>query len=1098
MSSLAPGEYAVKITAKGFADFAKTVQIAPGVPASADAQLAVAGSATQVEVTAQSEVQVEVESSALSQVVDAQRVAELPSLTRDPYDFVQTLGNVQQDTASGTGGRDEIVRGAGVSIGGQRSSGVDILLDGGENVDLYTTQVGQSVPQDAVETFSVTTSNFSSEYGRASGGVLNVVTKSGTNQFHGSLYEFNRLSALTSNDAEDNALGNPKAKYTRNQFGYSFGGPVIKDKLFFFSSTEWTRVRSEANEQAVILDPSFIATANSATRAFFNGQQLRPGLTIVQKGIGSTSDYGNLATDGFSYPNAFDLVSYQVPSDSGGGQPQNLTNTVEKVDYHLSDKTMLTGRYALFDQTEFAGTINNSPYMGYDTGQKEFDNNFMLSVSHVWNPQVISDSKILFNRLNLQQPLASTQPVQPTLYLNTQGAASVNGIDVYLPGYSATTPGNAIPFGGPQNVFELAQAFSWNRGKHELHFGAEYLYTRDNRTFGAYENAIEGLNGTTTPDDLQALQNGQLGWFEVVIDPQGKFPCPLSPTTGVMLTSTACSVNLPASQPSFARSDRYNDFSTYIQDNFKVMRRLTLNLGVRWEYYGVQHNSNPALDSNFVLGSGNNIFEAMRTGQVYTVAATANSPASPVGGLWKPEYHNFAPRFGFAWDVFGDGKTSLRGGYGISYERNFGNVTYNVIQNPPAQFNYAVTGASAGMITTSNLGPFAATSGTLALSPPDFRYVSQNIPTAYTNMWNLSIQHQLRPNTLLSIEYSGAHGVHLYSIENLNQTGFGDVYLGTDPTVNPTDRLNEQYANMNTRGANGFSFYEGLNTSLQATNLLHQGLDLTANWTWSHSIDNLSSTFSETPQALSLGLLDPFNPKLDKGDSDFDARQRIALSAVWTLPYAKDTKGVLNRILDGWVLAPILVAHTGNPFTVFDMTNWNPADTNIARYIPSGPINMATSTSTLLPGAAPNTYQYMLLPPSSPYMGTIGRVDISGEVPDCSTTKNAAGDIISTGQNCVWPANMTHRNAFRGPGWYDINMAIRKNFKVTERMKLQFSTEFYNLLNHSNYYIQGSFAQNASNYPGANVPIIGAFGVNPAPGIPNERRFIQMALRLSF
>src|SRR5262249_5528434 len=145
-------------------------------------------------------------------------------------DFVQTLGNVAQDSSSGTGGSDQVTRGAGVSINGQRSASTDSLLDGGENVDLYTSKVGQSVPLDAVQEFSVVSNNFSAEYGRASGGVINVVTKSGTNQFHGSLYEFNRISALTSNDYDSNANGVPRQHYTRNQFGYAVGGPVVKNK----------------------------------------------------------------------------------------------------------------------------------------------------------------------------------------------------------------------------------------------------------------------------------------------------------------------------------------------------------------------------------------------------------------------------------------------------------------------------------------------------------------------------------------------------------------------------------------------------------------------------------------------------------------------------------------------------------------------------------------------------------------------------------------------------------------------------------------------------------------------------------------------------
>ena len=222
VTNLAPGAYMLKVAQTGFGEYQQNFQVSPGVRSVLDLKLT-SGRSSQPRsrLLAQASNQVDTESSSITQVVDTKRVSQLPSLTRDPYDFVQTLGNVAQDSSSGTGGKDQITRGAGVSINGQRSSGVDILLDGGENVDLFTTKVGQSVPLDAVQEFSVTSSNFTAEYGRASGGVINVVTKSGTNAFHGSVYDFNRVSALTSNDYDSNANGIPKQRYTRNQFGYS-------------------------------------------------------------------------------------------------------------------------------------------------------------------------------------------------------------------------------------------------------------------------------------------------------------------------------------------------------------------------------------------------------------------------------------------------------------------------------------------------------------------------------------------------------------------------------------------------------------------------------------------------------------------------------------------------------------------------------------------------------------------------------------------------------------------------------------------------------------------------------------------------------------
>ena len=285
---------------------------------------------------------------------------------------------------------------------------------------------------------------------------------------------------------------------------------------------------------------------------------------------------------------------------------------------------------------------------------------------------------------------------------------------------------------------------------------------------------------------------------------------------------------------------------------------------------------------------------------------------------------------------------------------------------------------------------------------------------------------------------------------------------------------------MNTRGANGFGYYHGLNTRFTSSNLFNKGLDITMNYTWSHAIDNISSTFSETPQAEGfLGLLDPFDPALDKGSADYDARHRVAISAVWTVPFAKGTHGVARQVFDGWELAPILVARTGNPFTVFDSNGFLGTDTIASRYIPSAAFDLGGSTSTSNP-TAPNTFVYSNLPGSNTYTDPLVG---SGELPTCDMVTNAAGHLVSTGQNCHYPSNMTGRNTFRQPGWYNINFSIGKYFPINERFKLQYRAEFYNALNHSNYYVQTSQAD--AGFFGSNVPfqILGKKGVNPAVGI---------------
>ena len=244
------------------------------------------------------------------------------------------------------------------------------------------------------------------------------------------------------------------------------------------------------------------------------------------------------------------------------------------------------------------------------------------------------------------------------------------------------------------------------------------------------------------------------------MNPKGAFPCVdrKNPTPG-------CEVTLPASSPNFSRSNRFHESAFYGQDAWKVHPRLTVNLGLRWEYFGVQHNKNANLDSNW-YGTTTNQADTNLAGYIAN-GNLSPAPKSSVGGLWKPDYHNFAPRVGLAWDVMGDGKTALRGGYGIGYERNFGNVTFNLIQNPP---NYAVLDV-AGPITTDNFGPLAGNNGVLPLPKTGARIVNPDIKTAYAHSWSAAVEHQFGQKLFWSMEYTGSKGVNLYSISYPNEAG---------------------------------------------------------------------------------------------------------------------------------------------------------------------------------------------------------------------------------------------------------------------------------------------------------------------------------------
>ncbi|MCA1605477.1 MAG: TonB-dependent receptor, partial [Acidobacteria bacterium] len=268
---------------------------------------------------------------------------------------------------------------------------------------------------------------------------------------------------------------------------------------------------------------------------------------------------------------AFGEVFYSTPQDVGGGTPGNDLQMVARIDWNVSNKTQFYGRYALQDQVFAEGTNASSPYSGFSTGAFNFNQNIVLNLTHSFSSNLVSQTKVAFNRLNGGQPLGA-QPPGPTLYMRSNAAVRLSGVRFGFPGYLPFSPGSAIPFAGAQNVYQLNQDLSWNSGSHGFKFGGQLIHIRDNKTFGAYLNSVEGL-GSNNPQSLGNLVLGVIRDFNVAIDPQGKFP--------------GSTVTLPVTPPQFSRSNRYNEWAAYINDSWKVHPRVTLNLGLRYEFYGV-------------------------------------------------------------------------------------------------------------------------------------------------------------------------------------------------------------------------------------------------------------------------------------------------------------------------------------------------------------------------------------------------------------------------------------------------------------------------------------------------------------------------------
>jgi outer membrane receptor protein involved in Fe transport len=1060
VANLQPGLYDVTVTFTGFAPRTQRAQVTVGARVSLDIGLTVQAQGETIDVVASGGVEVNTQNQELSSVVSGNQIRELPSLTRNPYDFVALSGNVTPTDVNTTNFTS--TRGVGFAINGQRPSSTNILLDGGENVNTFDTTVGQSVPLDSVQEFRVITSNFSAEYGRAAGGIVNVATRSGSNEFHGTIYEFNRVSRFASNDYNNNANNVPKGRFTRNQFGYSIGGPVVRDRFYFFNSTEWTRVRSQEQIIRYVPTAQLIAASGAATRTFFNAfplsaqvsnnpnEILTVGNLISELGLAPGTAFTNLPAN---LP-AFAQARYNVPNDVGAGLPQNTYQIVSRFDWNISDNTLFYGRHALESQNFFVGTNADSPYQGFNTGAETFNNNILLSLTHTFSPRLVSQSKFVFNRLNQQQPLGEQAP-SPTLYLRSQ-ATRISNFLVALPGYLPFNPGSAIPFGGPQNLFQFYQDFNTTLGNHQWRYGGTFIHIQDNRTFGAFQNAVVTL-GANTGQALANLVSGQAAQFIAAIDPRGAFP--------------GQTVSLPVGPPNFSRSNRYNEFAFYVQDNWRVTPRLTVNLGLRYDYFGVQRNKNPRLDSNFYFGQGATLAERIRNGSVQI------AEDSPVGGLWESDKNNFAPRLGAAWALTSDGRTSLRGGYGISYERNFGNVTFNVIQNPP---NYAVVsivpGTTPGFplgslpISANNAGPLAGSTGAVTLPQTSLRHVREDIGTAYAHFWSLSLERELFPNTVASIQYSGSAGRNLYSIENLNRPGSGAFFFGG---ANPLARLNPQYAGINTRGKSGFSNYNAMIAEINTSRFRTLGLSFSARYTLAKALDNLSSTFSENTNNFNLGLLDPFNPDLDYGPADFDVRHRFAVGWNWEVPFDKigdrffggtGTK-VAQQLLGGWELTGIFTARTGMPFSVFDCSVVPSVENACPRAFQTADLpNKARSNAPADP-ETPNRFNYL---------------DLTGLV----APGFYRNPITGTSDVGPFPNNMIGRNRFRGPGFWNLDAGLYKRFRFTETVGLQLRAELYNVFNHANQYIIGVEAD-----------------VSTSPIVPSRRlgrRNLQLAAKITF
>jgi hypothetical protein len=967
--ALPPGVYTVQVQMNGFeTQLAKdlVLEVSKNSVQNFGLKVATTSEVVTVEATAPA---VETTTMTVGQTINQRTVQEIPLNGRHFVDLALLIpGTV---TPPQNGFLTAPLRGQGsfaFNTAGNREDAVNFMINGINLNDMVQNQVTFQPTINTVSEFKVDNSTYSAEYGRNSGAIVNIATRSGTDAFHGEVYDYLRNNWFDARNAF-NPITQPQAPFKRNQFGGDFGGPVIKGKTYFFLSYEGLRHR-----QGLTL----------ATPVFDN-----PTRAAIQAG---------------SSPVAKALLS-QVPAANGtlNGAPAFLGSATAPVDidqgtadlhHNFSDVDSIHGYYV------YQRDLRGEPTQGCSiTGCGDIREGHRQVVTvnetHVFSSSVVNEARFGANRIHITfTPQNTTDPA--SLGLGTaMGPNETFMPTVVLQFFSNLTFGDerAFPQGRGDTTFVLADTLSWVRGKHSFKFGGEFRDFRNNN--------FNGDPGQLIYTTLAQFQNDT--------------PSSAARTVG-----------------NIANRINQNALDFFAQDSFKLRQNLTLELGIRYAW-----NMSPS--------EGLNRFFAL------TPVPGNNSLISQVTEPYQQNNTNFQPRVGFAWDLFHSGKTILRGGYAFQVDQPITGFVTGLTSNPPLALPISV-----GAVTPiSSLGA-AFTPGPVVknLAPA---FTNPNFVNADVQSWNLNIQQQLTGSTSLMIGYFGTKGTHLEIDRNLNQfltlntaASRPFVALSQSSPILPslTPGGNTLANSITERDSSANSNYHAL--WVTGNKRLTHGLQFNASYTWSHSIDDASRNNN------GIVIPDSTNVASGKGSSDFDARQRFVINAIYDLPFKS------NRFVSGWEVAPIFSAQSGNPFDVV---------------IPATGITGAGNTVTPIvvgPLTVTNNPLGQWIAPSSPgnYTGIFAN-------PATQTTFGNLG-----------------RNAFVGPGFVDVDLALAKNTKITERLNMQLRVDAFDLLNHPNYgqpsrvmsALTGTAAQNFSTITSTRFPT----------GDSGSSRQLQFAAKFQF
>lgn len=960
------GIYKIAIEAAGFQRFQQVgIEVQADQSSSVPATLSI-GSATET-VTVQANAQmVETQSGALRGVITTQNISELPLNGRQAASLILLspgTADLSTGNARGSGDTKQSVTYPGaqsISGNGARADTINYNMDGGSNQDHYTNVNNPFPNPDAIEEFSVLTNSYSAEYGRGSGAVVNVVTKSGTNALHGSLFEFLRNGDMNAR----NFFAAQADKLKRNQFGVGVGGPMVKDKLFFFGSYQGTQIRnvSSGNSATVPTAAERAGDFSSVQRQLVNPSTGLP-FPNNQIPVSLFTSASQKILQLLPLPNAANGVTYYDLPDR-----EHENQFLGRVDYNLS-KHRIYGRY-LDSRYPKDPVVGNKNLLTSNRGFTLVSQSASASDTYTISPSLLNSFIVSYNRND--GTIVSGAPFSMTDLGSAVTSTNPPELALSVSGYFSISSGHPTEI--DRNNFHFSDTIHWIKGSHDLAMGGDFMRMNVNINNTYRQNASFTFKGTAYSGN--ALSDFLLGDAQKFIQGGGEFA-----------------------------ARKGNLGSLFIQDNYRASRALVFNLGLRWDPF-VPYSDAKGRTECFIPGKTSQRFPNAPAGYLF-----AGDPGCPDGGF-SSSWGQFAPRLGFAYNVGGQGKTTIRGGWGMFYQPPFVEAFNNMVDSAPFSPQYQIFGTSFMNPYRGTTNPFPAEyapqlpASNVAFALPLSLAVAYqpNWKPARSMNWNLTIERQLANNIVARFGYVASKGTHLsYNTDANAPLPSPMATVDNEQARRPYQQFEQVTMDM----SGGNSIYNALQIAVEKR--FSHGVNVSANYTWSKVIDAVSyATDLDT-----INVINPYNVNAFRGVSDYNVPHRFLLNYLWRLPSPKE--GWTKAVFGGWETTGIWTWQSGFPLNITSGGDY----------------------SYSLPESADDQAQLVSAPH---YTG--------------GATKDKLNAWFTTSAFTTPPSNSfgnVGRNTLIGPGTFNIDFSVHRTFVIQERFKLQFRGEAFNALNHAQF-----------------------------------------------